>query len=186
MLSTNTPNANSSVACAKKQVAAELFPVDFLDQMPKPGSPEKPGSAEKETGHPPRCRVVNSIRLQALLLPQSWSSLCATQAPTPVISQPWWWQWELVAHCYTEVVQRSCSGGRLYSSAVLTAGEERGVYFLVNPCQLWIAQYKPFYIPQSWDDAVWCYMFSGKNPDQWENISQILNISGGLSPPDME
>lgn len=43
-----------------------------------------------------------------------------TQAATPVISQLCWW--ELVALCYTEVAQRSCSRGRLYSSAALTAG----------------------------------------------------------------
>lgn len=30
-------------------VTAELFPGDFLDQMPRSGSPEKLGSAEEET-----------------------------------------------------------------------------------------------------------------------------------------
>lgn len=64
------------------QVAAELFPGDFLDQMPKSRSPEKSGSAEKETGPPSPLQSSNGISLQSLLLPQSWSTPYATQAPT--------------------------------------------------------------------------------------------------------
>lgn len=55
-----------------KQVTAELFPGDFLDQMAKSGSAE-------ETGPSSPLQSGNDIILQSLLLPHSWSSPQATQ-----------------------------------------------------------------------------------------------------------
>lgn len=64
-------------------VTADLFPGDFLDQMPKSGSPEKTSSAEKETDPCSLLQSSNSISLQSLLLPQSIISPGATQTPNP-------------------------------------------------------------------------------------------------------
>lgn len=63
------------------------------------------------------CRHCYCPRAEAVPVPHK------LLAPTPPqeLHSRWWW--ELVAHCCHEVAQRSCSGGRTSSSAVLAAGE---------------------------------------------------------------
>jgi len=86
--STKTPNATSPAPCAKTRVA-ELFPVDFLDQRPKPGSPEKLGAAGEGTGMSSPLQSGDGTGPQSPLLPSA-EVVSMRQGLLPPNSMSWW------------------------------------------------------------------------------------------------